>query len=76
MRQAKSQVILNLHCVGLLLLIHVFCCVALIVCMDFVLGPCFVMQYFFCNHPTGEERDGCFTLVVFCHVSVVVLVSA
>ena len=32
-------------------------------------GFCFVIQYFmffnFCNHLDGEERAGCFTLIVF-----------
>ena len=37
--------------------------------MGVVLGPCFIMQYFcsflFCCHLAGEERAGCFALVVF-----------
>ena len=40
--------------------------VALILCG---VGPCFVVQYVvsfqFCNHLAGEERAGCFTLIVF-----------
>ena len=43
--------------------------VAPIVCGGYVLGPCFVIQYFvsflFCNHLDGEEKAGCFTLTVF-----------
>ena len=31
--------------------------------------PCFVLQYLvafvFFNHPAGEERAGCYTLIVF-----------
>ena len=48
--------------------------VALIVCGGFcvisiMLGPGFVILYFvsfwFCNHIDGEDRAGCFTLIVF-----------
>ena len=32
-------------------------------------GPCFIIQYFMsfqcCNHLDGEERGGCFALIVF-----------
>ena len=43
--------------------------VAPIVCGCSVFGLCFVIQYFMsfqcCNHLDGEERAGCFTLIVF-----------
>ena len=44
--------------------------VAAFVCRDFVLGPCFVMQFFFVfflvlSLSRWEERAGCFTFVVF-----------
>ena len=40
--------------------------------------PCFVVHYsvsfLVCNHLTGKEKAGCFTLIAFlCHLSVSVL---
>ena len=44
-----------------------YCCP--IVCGGSGFGPCLVIQYFMpfylCNHLNGEEKAGCFTLIVF-----------
>ena len=53
-----AVVLLLIHCLLLLPLFVVIC-----------VGPWLIMQYLvlflICNHLAGEERAGCFTLIVF-----------
>ena len=50
--------LLFIHCLLLLLLFVFLCWVLVLLWVLYVL-------FWFCNHPAGEERAGCFTFVVF-----------